>query len=81
MNIVKPVLTGTALAIAATLSFSATDSALAKTKKHEVSSTTRANHDETQRSSDQGGYAVQAPPVGVFYRSSHKKHHKAKAST
>ncbi len=35
MNIVKPVLTGMALAIAATLTFSATDSAVAKTKKHE----------------------------------------------
>jgi hypothetical protein len=79
MNIMKPVLTGMALAIAATLTFSATDSAVAKTKKHEVSSTNQANPDETTRPSDQGGSDRQLQ--GRFYKSSHKHHHKAKAST
>jgi hypothetical protein len=80
MNIMKPVLTGMALAIAATLTFSATDSAVAKTKKHELSSTTQANPDETTRPSDQGGSDRQLQ--GRFYKSSHHKHHhKAKVST
>jgi hypothetical protein len=75
MNIVKPVLTGMALAIAATLTFSATDSAVAKTKKHDDTAAT-ANE---ARPSDLGGSDRQLQ--GRFYKSSHKKHHKAKAST
>jgi hypothetical protein len=69
MNIVKPVLTGMALAIAATLTFSGAD---AKTKKHEESSATSTSE---ARPSDLGGSDRQLQ--GRFYKSSHKKHHKA----
>jgi hypothetical protein len=79
MNILKPVLTGMALAIAATLTFSATDSAVAKTKKHETSSTTQANPDETTRPSDLGGSDRQLQ--GRFYSRHHKHHHKAKVAS
>jgi hypothetical protein len=73
MNIVKPVLTGMALAIAATLTFSATDSAVAKTKKHDDSAQT-----SEARPSDLGGSDRQLQ--GRFFKSSHKKHHKAAKS-
>jgi len=68
MNLVKPVLTGMALAIAATLTFSATDSAVAKTKKHEDAAQT-----SEARPSDLGGSDRQLQ--GRFYKSSHHKHH------
>ena len=71
MNIVKPVLTGMALAIAATMTFG---TANAKTKKHEDSAQT-----SEARPSDLGGSDRQLQ--GRFYKSSHKKHHKAKVSS
>jgi hypothetical protein len=71
MNIVKPVLTGMAIAIAATMTFGAAN---AKTKKHEEASTSEA------RPSDLGGADRQLQ--GRFYKSSHKKSHKtAKADS
>jgi hypothetical protein len=66
MNIVKPVLTGMAIAIAATMTFGAAN---AKTKKHEEATQTEV------RPSDLGGSDRQLQ--GRFYKSSHKKHHKA----
>jgi hypothetical protein len=71
MNIVKPVLTGMALAIAATMTFSAAD---AKTKKHDESSAQTSE----ARPSDLGGSDRQLQ--GRFYKSSHKKHKTTKTS-
>jgi hypothetical protein len=39
MRVVRPVFTGMALAIAGTMTFSMTDAALAKTKRHQETST------------------------------------------
>ena len=52
MNIMKPVLAGMALAIAATVTFSMADTAFAKSKKHHEAGTTQANPDETTRPSE-----------------------------
>jgi hypothetical protein len=79
MRIMKPVLAGTALAIAAMVTFSMADTALAKVKKHDTSSTTQANPDETIRPSDLGGSDRQLQ--GRFYKSSHKHKTHKKVST
>ena len=71
MNIVKPVLTGMALAIAATMTFGPAD---AKTKKHDDS----AAQTNEVRPSDLGGSDRQLQ--GRFYKSSHK-HHKTTTKT
>jgi hypothetical protein len=42
MRVVRPVFTGMALAIAGIVTFSMADTALAKTKKHEETSTTQS---------------------------------------
>ena len=78
MNIMKPVLAGMALAIAATVTFSMADTAFAKSKKHHEAGTTQANPDETIRPSDLGGSDRQLQ--GRFYKSSHKSHKKADTS-
>jgi hypothetical protein len=77
MNIMKPVLAGMALAIAATVTFSMADTAFAKSKKHHEAGTTQANPDETTRPSDLGGSDRQLQ--GRFYKS-HKSHKKADSS-
>ena len=71
MRIFKPVLTGMALAIAGTITVGMADAALAKTKKHDDSSTAQANQ---TRPSDLGGSDRQLQ--GRFYKSSHKSHKK-----
>jgi hypothetical protein len=76
MNIMKPVLTGMALAIAATVTFGMADTAFAKAKKHDPSSTTQANPDTTTRPSDLGGSDRQLQ--GRFYK---HKSHKAKSDS
>jgi hypothetical protein len=74
MRIMKPVLTGMALAIAGTITVGMADAALAKTKKTDDSSATQANQ---ARPSDLGGSDRQLQ--GRFYKSSHKSH-KAKTA-
>jgi hypothetical protein len=70
MRILKPALTGLAIALAG-LTFSMTDAAVAKTKKSDAAATAQKNPDETQRPSDLGGSDRQLQ--GRFYKKSHKK--------
>jgi hypothetical protein len=71
MRVVTPVFTGMALAIAGTMTFSMADTALAKTKKHEETSTTQSQPPQVQSSEVRSGADRQLQ--GRFYKR-HKTH-------
>lgn len=74
MRIMRPVFTG-ALAIAGIMTFSMADEALAKTKKHQETSTTQSQPPQVQSSEVHSGADRQLQ--GRFY----KRHRAHKATT
>ena len=75
MRIMKPLLVGTALAIAGTATFSVADSAFARTRN----SADVPQASDTTRPSDLGGADRQLQ--GRFYKKSHKTHKTTKTSS
>jgi hypothetical protein len=76
MRIMKPVLVGTALAIAGMATFSVADTAFARTRN---SADVPQARDEGTRPSDLGGNDRQLQ--GRFYKKSHKTHKTTKTSS
>ena len=70
MRIVRPVFTGMALAIAGIMTFSMADTALAKTKKHQETSTEQS---QTQVQSSEVRSGADRQLQGRFYKR-HKTH-------
>jgi hypothetical protein len=72
MRIVRPALTGMALAIAGIMTFSVADTALAKTKKHQETSTEQS---QTQALPSDQRFGTDRQLQGRFYKR-HRTHHK-----